>query len=119
MLINEPFMRQALALAAQSLLLTSPNPRVGCVITTPDGQLLGQGSTQRAGEAHAEVMALRDADARGHSVAGATAYVTLEPCSHQGRTGPCCDALVAAGIKKVVAAVGDPNPLVTGNGFAT
>lgn len=118
MVTRETFMQQALALAAQSLLLTSPNPRVGCVITTPDGQLLGQGATQRAGEAHAEVMALRDAAARGHSVAGATAYVTLEPCSHQGRTGPCCDALIAAGITKVVAAIGDPNPLVTGNGFA-
>lgn len=111
------FMQQALALATQSLLLTSPNPRVGCVITTADGRVLGQGATQRAGEAHAEVMALRDAAARGHSMVGATAYVTLEPCSHQGRTGPCCDALVAAGIKKVVAAIGDPNPLVTGNGF--
>jgi diaminohydroxyphosphoribosylaminopyrimidine deaminase/5-amino-6-(5-phosphoribosylamino)uracil reductase len=111
------FMQQALALAAQSLLLTSPNPRVGCVITSPGGQVLGRGFTQRAGEAHAEVMALRDAAAQGRSVAGATAYVTLEPCSHQGRTGPCCDALVAAGIKKVVAAIGDPNPLVTGHGF--
>ena len=112
------FMQQALALAEQSLLLTSPNPRVGCVITSPDGKLLGQGYTQRAGEAHAEVMALRDAAARGQSVVGATAYVTLEPCSHQGRTGPCCDALTAAGIQKVVAAIGDPNPLVTGQGFA-
>lgn len=118
MLMHDTFMRQALALAAQSLLITSPNPRVGCLITTPDGRVLGQGATQRAGEAHAEIMALRDAAARGHSVAGATAYVTLEPCSHQGRTGPCCDALSAAGIKKVVAAIGDPNPLVTGNGFA-
>ncbi|OGB68368.1 MAG: riboflavin biosynthesis protein RibD [Burkholderiales bacterium RIFOXYC12_FULL_60_6] len=115
---SNTFMQQALALAAQSLLLTSPNPRVGCVITSPDGQLLGQGATQRAGAAHAEVMALRDAATHGHSVVGATAYVTLEPCSHQGRTGPCCDALVAAGIKKVVAAIGDPNPLVTGNGSA-
>lgn len=111
-------MQQALALAAQSLLITSPNPRVGCVITSPDGQVLGQGYTQRAGEAHAEVMALRDAASRGHSVMSATAYVTLEPCSHQGRTGPCCDALIAAGIKKVVAAIGDPNPLVTGQGFS-
>ncbi|PKO61333.1 MAG: riboflavin biosynthesis protein RibD [Betaproteobacteria bacterium HGW-Betaproteobacteria-18] len=116
---SDPFMQQALALAAQSLLITSPNPRVGCVITTPDGQVLGQGHTQRAGAAHAEIMALRDAAARGHSVVGATAYVTLEPCSHQGRTGPCCDALIAAGIKKVVAAIGDPNPLVTGQGFSS
>jgi len=118
MVTHETFMQQALTLAAQSLLITSPNPRVGCVITTPDGQVLGQGATQSAGEAHAEIMALRDAAAHGHSVVGATAYVTLEPCSHQGRTGPCCDALAAAGIKKVVAAIGDPNPLVTGNGFA-
>ncbi len=116
--MHDTFMQQALALAAQSLLLTSPNPRVGCIITTPGGRVLGQGATQRAGEAHAEVMALRDAAARGHSVVGATAYVTLEPCSHQGRTGPCCDALVAAGIQKVVAAIGDPNPLVTGQGFS-
>jgi diaminohydroxyphosphoribosylaminopyrimidine deaminase/5-amino-6-(5-phosphoribosylamino)uracil reductase len=115
---SNTFMQQALALAAQSLLLTSPNPRVGCVITTPEGQLLGQGATQRAGEAHAEVMALRDAAAHGHSVVGATAYVTLEPCSHQGRTGPCCDALAAAGIKKVVTAITDPNPRVAGEGLA-
>jgi len=114
----EPLMQQALALAAQSLLITSPNPRVGCVITTPNGAILGQGCTQRAGQAHAEIMALRDAAAHGHSVVGATAYVTLEPCSHQGRTGPCCDALISAGIKKVVAAIGDPNPVVTGQGFA-
>jgi diaminohydroxyphosphoribosylaminopyrimidine deaminase/5-amino-6-(5-phosphoribosylamino)uracil reductase len=111
-------MAQALALAAQGLVLTSPNPRVGCVITSPDGQVLGQGHTQRAGGPHAEIMALSDAAARGHSVMGATAYVTLEPCAHQGRTGPCCDALVAAGIKKVVASMTDPNPLVAGQGFA-
>jgi diaminohydroxyphosphoribosylaminopyrimidine deaminase/5-amino-6-(5-phosphoribosylamino)uracil reductase len=111
-------MAQALALAAQGLFLTSPNPRVGCVVTSPDGQVLGQGHTQRAGAAHAEIMALSDAAARGHSVAGATAYVTLEPCSHQGRTGPCCDALVAAGIGRVVASIADPNPLVSGQGFA-
>lgn len=82
------------------------------------GHVLGQGHTQCTGGPHAEIMALRDAAARGHSVIGATAYVTLEPCSHQGRTGPCCDALVAAGIKKVVAAMADPNPLVSGQGFA-
>jgi len=79
---------------------------------------LGQGHTQRAGSPHAEIMALRDAAANGHSVQGATAYVTLEPCSHHGRTGPCCDALIAAGIKKVVASNTDPNPLVAGQGFA-
>jgi diaminohydroxyphosphoribosylaminopyrimidine deaminase/5-amino-6-(5-phosphoribosylamino)uracil reductase len=90
---------------------------VGCVIVSTDGQLLGAGATQRTGGPHAEIMALRDAQARGHSVAGATAYVTLEPCSHQGRTGPCCDALIAAGIKKVVASLTDPNPRVGGQGF--
>lgn len=111
-------MQRALALAQSSLTLTSPNPRVGCVIATDDGTILGEGHTQRAGEAHAEVMALRDAHARGNSVVGATAFVTLEPCSHQGRTGPCCDALVAAGIGKVVASLTDPNPLVAGQGFA-
>ncbi|MCW2311720.1 bifunctional diaminohydroxyphosphoribosylaminopyrimidine deaminase/5-amino-6-(5-phosphoribosylamino)uracil reductase RibD [Rhodoferax antarcticus] len=115
---TEVFIEQALAQAAQSLLLTSPNPHVGCVITSPDGNLLGQGHTQPAGGPHAEIMALRDAAAIGHDVRGATAYVTLEPCAHQGRTGPCCDALIAAGIKKVVATNTDPNPLVAGQGFA-
>lgn len=110
-------MKQALALASNSLTLTSPNPRVGCVITTSDGQLLGQGHTQRTGGPHAEIVALRDAAAQGNCVTGATAYVTLEPCSHRGRTGPCCDALIAAGIKKVVASIADPNPLVSGQGF--
>ena len=118
MLEPELAMATALKWAIQSLTLTSPNPRVGCVIASPDGQVLGQGHTQRAGGPHAEIMALRDAADRGHSVAGATAYVTLEPCSHHGRTGPCCDALVVAGIKKVVATNADPNPLVAGQGFA-
>jgi len=113
----EPLMAQALALAAKGLTLTSPNPRVGCVIASVDGHLLGQGHTQRAGGPHAEIVALRDAEAQGHSVAGATAYVTLEPCSHHGRTGPCCDALIAAGIKRVVASIADPNQLVSGQGF--
>lgn len=108
----------AVATAKSALHLTSPNPRVGCLLTNADGVLLGQGHTQRAGGPHAEVMALRDAVAQGHSVQGATAYVTLEPCSHHGRTGPCCDALIAAGIKKVVATNLDPNPLVAGQGFA-
>ena len=111
-------MAQALALAEQALYLTSPNPRVGCVITHADGTVLGSGHTQAAGQAHAEVMALRDAQARGQSVQGATAYVTLEPCSHQGRTGPCCDALIQAGIQRVVASVQDPNPQVAGQGVA-
>ena len=99
-------------------LSTSPNPRVGCVIADASGEVLGQGHTQKAGGPHAEVMALRDAATKGNSVIGATAYVTLEPCSHHGRTGPCCDALIAAGIKKVVATLADPNPLVSGQGFA-
>ena len=111
-------MIQALGLAAQALFLSNPNPRVGCVITAPDGQVLGEGFTQQAGGPHAEVMALRDAEARGNNVRGATAWVTLEPCAHQGRTGPCCDALIAAGIGKVVASLEDPNPLVAGQGFA-
>jgi diaminohydroxyphosphoribosylaminopyrimidine deaminase/5-amino-6-(5-phosphoribosylamino)uracil reductase len=101
-----------------ALTVSPPNPRVGCTITSPQGELLGQGHTQEAGGPHAEIMALRDAQAKGHSVIGATAYVTLEPCSHHGRTGPCCDALIAAGIKKVVATNTDPNPLVAGQGFA-
>mgnify|MGYP001220297007 FL=1 len=112
------FMQQALGLAHDALYLTSPNPRVGCVIVGAGGVVLGSGHTQRAGEAHAEVMALRDAQAKGHDVKGATAYVTLEPCSHQGRTGPCCDALAAAGIARVVVALQDPNPLVAGQGTA-
>ena len=111
-------MNQALGLARQALFLTSPNPRVGCVLASPRGEVLGQGHTQRAGEAHAEVMALRDAAQRGLSVQGATAYVTLEPCAHQGRTGPCCDALVAAGVGRVVASLEDPNPRVAGQGLA-
>ena len=112
-----PAIAQALQLATQSLRITSPNPHVGCVVVSSTGHILGQGHTQQAGGPHAEVMALRDAVAQGHSVAGATAYVTLEPCSHHGRTGPCCDALMAAGVQKVVASLADPNPLVAGQGF--
>ena len=111
------FMNKALEQAAQALFLSSPNPRVGCVIVDAKEQIIGQGFTQQAGGPHAEVMALRDAAAKGNDVQGATAYVTLEPCSHQGRTGPCCDALVAAGIGKVVGALTDPNPQVAGRGF--
>jgi diaminohydroxyphosphoribosylaminopyrimidine deaminase/5-amino-6-(5-phosphoribosylamino)uracil reductase len=111
-------MRKALSLAEQALFVTSPNPRVGCVITDRQGNVIGQGHTQRAGGPHAEIMALRDAAAQGLDVRGATAWVTLEPCSHHGRTGPCCDALIAAGIGKVVASLEDPNPRVAGQGFA-
>lgn len=109
---------QAQQLASDARLLTDPNPRVGCVLVAPSGEVIGSGHTQRAGGPHAEVMALRDAASRGLSVVGATAYVTLEPCAHHGRTGPCCDALVAAGIGRVVASIADPNPLVAGQGFA-
>ncbi|MDM0057119.1 bifunctional diaminohydroxyphosphoribosylaminopyrimidine deaminase/5-amino-6-(5-phosphoribosylamino)uracil reductase RibD [Variovorax fucosicus] len=105
-------------LASQGRFTTDPNPRVGCVIVDAAGRVLGQGHTQPVGGPHAEIMALRDASAQGHSLVGATAYVTLEPCSHHGRTGPCCDALIAAGIGKVVASIADPNPLVAGQGFA-
>ncbi|HET7865074.1 MAG TPA: bifunctional diaminohydroxyphosphoribosylaminopyrimidine deaminase/5-amino-6-(5-phosphoribosylamino)uracil reductase RibD [Burkholderiaceae bacterium] len=111
-------MRDALALAAQAIGLSEPNPRVGCVITAADGRVIGRGHTQQAGGPHAEVMALRDAAQQGHEVRGATAYVTLEPCSHHGRTPPCCDALIAAGLARVVAAGQDPNPLVAGQGTA-
>lgn len=111
-------MASVIQLARSNRLAPPPNPAVGCVIVSADGgHLLGQGHTQAAGGPHAEIMALRDAAARGRSVAGATAYVSLEPCSHHGRTGPCCDALIAAGIKKVVASIADPNPLVSGHGF--
>lgn len=111
-------MDQALALAAQARLICPPNPAVGAVLMSPDGRLIGSGHTQVRGGPHAEVMALRDAQARGESTRGATAYVTLEPCSHHGRTGPCCDALIAAGVGRVVASLQDPNPLVAGQGFA-
>jgi len=107
-----------LALARQSVGLSNPNPRVGCLITTAQGEVIGRGFTQQPGGPHAEVVAMADARAHGRDLRGTTAYVTLEPCSHHGRTGPCCDALIAAGIKKVVASIADPNPLVSGQGFA-
>ena len=111
-------MKRALALGRQAPNDADPNPRVGCVLATADGRVIGEGCTQRAGGPHAEVMALRAAQAAGQSTQGATAYVTLEPCSHQGRTGPCADALIAAGVAHVVAALPDPNPRVAGQGFA-
>lgn len=110
------WMQHALALAETSLYITSPNPRVGCVIVRDDA-VLGQGATQQAGGAHAEVVALREAQDQGHAVQGATVYVTLEPCSHQGRTPPCVDALIQAGVARVVIALCDPNPLVGGQGI--
>jgi len=112
---DELHMQRALALAGAAIGLTEPNPRVGCVIAG-DGWT-AEGHTQRAGEAHAEAMALRAAAAQGRDTAGATAYVTLEPCAHHGRTPPCCDALVAAGVRRVVVALGDPFPQVAGEGL--
>ncbi len=107
-------MRQALALAERGLFTTTPNPRVGCVIVR-EHQVVGQGWHVRAGEPHAEVHALAEA---GEQARGATAYITLEPCSHSGRTGPCSQALIQAGVASVVAAMEDPNPLVSGQGLA-
>lgn len=111
------FLQTAQSQAEKALRLSNPNPRVGCVITAADGRVIAQGHTQQAGGPHAEVMALRDAQARGESLVGATAHVTLEPCSHHGRTPPCCDALVDAGVAKVVVGTVDPNPLVAGRGI--
>jgi diaminohydroxyphosphoribosylaminopyrimidine deaminase/5-amino-6-(5-phosphoribosylamino)uracil reductase len=107
-------MAQALRLAERGLYTTSPNPRVGCVIVN-DGTVVGEGWHARAGQAHAEIHALQQAGDRAH---GATAYVTLEPCSHHGRTPPCAEALIAAGVARVVAAMRDPNPRVAGSGLA-
>ncbi len=107
---------EALALAEQAIGLCEPNPRVGCVLGRPGSATLGQGHTQRVGGPHAEVMALRDAQSRGVDVRGATAWVTLEPCAHHGRTPPCCDALIAAGLARVVVAVLDPFEGVNGQG---
>lgn len=108
------WMARALQLAERGLYTTSPNPRVGCVLVRDD-QIVGEGWHERAGEPHAEVHALRTA---GEAARGATAYVTLEPCSHHGRTPPCADALIAAGVSRVVVAVQDPNPQVAGEGIA-
>jgi len=109
-------MRRALALAERGLFTTNPNPRVGCVIAVAD-EVIGEGFTQPAGQDHAEIQALKDCARRGRSPAGATAYVSLEPCSHFGRTPPCTEALIRAGIARVVVAVGDPNPRVGGRGI--
>ena len=108
----------ALDHAHRALGICDPNPRVGCVLTHIDGTTIGFGHTQHIGGAHAEIMALRGAREAGRDVRGATAYVTLEPCSHHGRTPPCCDALIEAGVAKVVVAIEDPNPLVAGRGIA-
>lgn len=110
---DQTYMARALQLAAKGLYSTSPNPRVGCVILK-DGEIIGEGWHQKAGEPHAEVHALSMAGSRGQ---GATAYVTLEPCSHYGRTPPCAEALVKAGVHRVVGACPDPNPSVAGRGY--
>jgi diaminohydroxyphosphoribosylaminopyrimidine deaminase / 5-amino-6-(5-phosphoribosylamino)uracil reductase len=110
------YMERALALAARGLYTTTPNPRVGCVLVK-NGVVIGEGFTQPAGQDHAEVRALKDAHARGHDPRGATAYVTLEPCSHFGRTPPCAHALIDARVEKVIAAMEDPNPAVSGRGL--
>ncbi|MET9413751.1 bifunctional diaminohydroxyphosphoribosylaminopyrimidine deaminase/5-amino-6-(5-phosphoribosylamino)uracil reductase RibD [Streptomyces klenkii] len=111
-------MRRAIALAARALGATSPNPVVGCVILDPQGAVLGEGLHRRAGGPHAEVEALAAASAAGHDVRGGTAVVTLEPCNHTGRTGPCSQALIDAGIGRVVFAVADPTGNATGGAAA-
>jgi diaminohydroxyphosphoribosylaminopyrimidine deaminase / 5-amino-6-(5-phosphoribosylamino)uracil reductase len=110
---DEQFMRRALEIAERGRYSTSPNPMVGCVIVR-DGTVVSEGWHHRAGEAHAEVEALRGADARG-----ATMYVTLEPCAHQGRTPPCVDAVIASGIRRAVIAMRDPHDVVDGKGIET
>ncbi len=111
---DSSYMAQALRLAEHGLYTTTPNPRVGCVLVR-DGRVVGEGWHERSGEAHAEVAALKRA---GELAAGATAYVNLEPCNHHGRTAPCTDALIAAKVARVVAAMQDPNPQVLGSGLA-
>jgi diaminohydroxyphosphoribosylaminopyrimidine deaminase/5-amino-6-(5-phosphoribosylamino)uracil reductase len=116
--LDDERLTEALQAAGQAIGLSDPNPRVGCVIGLEDGTILGVGSTQQAGGPHAEVMALRACQAGGHSLLGATAWVSLEPCSHHGRTPPCCDALISAGIARVVVAVQDPHAKVAGRGIS-
>jgi diaminohydroxyphosphoribosylaminopyrimidine deaminase/5-amino-6-(5-phosphoribosylamino)uracil reductase len=111
---DERFLRRALELARQGIGLTSPNPNVGAVIVNRDGVIVGEGFHTYDGLIHAEVIAI---DQAGETARGGTLYVNLEPCSHQGRTGPCADAIVTAGISRVVASMQDPNPLVRGKGF--
>nr|WP_234397306.1 bifunctional diaminohydroxyphosphoribosylaminopyrimidine deaminase/5-amino-6-(5-phosphoribosylamino)uracil reductase RibD [Polynucleobacter asymbioticus] len=115
--VDHQWMGEALAEAQKALYLANPNPRVGCVIVK-DGQVIGRGHTQRVGGAHAEIQAIADAKANGKDIAGSTIYVTLEPCSHTGRTPPCINALVVAKPAKVIASMLDPNPLVSGRGLA-
>lgn len=107
------FMAHALQLAEKGRFSTDPNPRVGCVLVK-NGEIIGEGFHEKAGFSHAEINALKNATTNTN---GATAYVTLEPCSHHGKTPPCCDALISAGIKRLVVAMTDPNPLVSGRGL--
>jgi diaminohydroxyphosphoribosylaminopyrimidine deaminase/5-amino-6-(5-phosphoribosylamino)uracil reductase len=112
---DESFLRKALDLARRGVGLAAPNPNVGAVLVADGGEVVGSGTHTYEGVKHAEILALEQA---GERARGATLYVNLEPCSHQGRTGPCADALIAAGVRRVVAGVLDPNPLVSGQGFA-
>jgi diaminohydroxyphosphoribosylaminopyrimidine deaminase/5-amino-6-(5-phosphoribosylamino)uracil reductase len=112
---EEIYLRRAIALAQKSFGLASPNPNVGAVLVDSSGEVLGEGFHTYDGKKHAEVLALEQA---GDTARGATLYINLEPCSHHGRTGPCAEALIAAGIKRVVACTADPNPTVSGRGFA-
>lgn len=114
---DEHFMALALRLAREGVGLSSPNPPVACLLVK-EGRVIGQGVHTRAGDPHGEIVALMDAEARHEDVNGATAYVTLEPCCHHGRTPPCTSALIQAGVSRVVAGVGDPNPRVDGGGFS-
>jgi diaminohydroxyphosphoribosylaminopyrimidine deaminase / 5-amino-6-(5-phosphoribosylamino)uracil reductase len=111
---DEQFLRRALELAREGVGLTSPNPNVGAVLVDANGSVVGSGSHTYAGVKHAEILAIEEA---GQRARGATLYINLEPCSHRGRTSPCADAVVAAGIARVVACMPDPNPLVSGRGF--
>jgi len=114
---DHAFMARALHLAQRGLYGTTPNPRVGCVMVR-DGHVIGEGWHEKAGLPHAEAAALNAVVGAGETATGATAYITLEPCSHFGRTPPCADALIEAGVARVVAAMQDPNPLVAGQGMA-
>ncbi|MEO6909964.1 MAG: bifunctional diaminohydroxyphosphoribosylaminopyrimidine deaminase/5-amino-6-(5-phosphoribosylamino)uracil reductase RibD, partial [Edaphobacter sp.] len=114
---DEAFMQRALTLASETVALASPNPQVGCVLVK-NNEIIAEGAHLYDHRDHAEIAALKQAAERGLDVAGTTAYVTLEPCSHHGRTGPCADALIAAGIARAVVATIDPNPQVSGQGSA-
>ena len=110
---DHKLMARALQLAKRGIATTQPNPRVGCVIVK-EGKIIAEGWHEKAGSAHAEIMALQQA---GDQIRGATAFITLEPCSHYGKTPPCTDELIASGISEVVVAMQDPNPLVAGQGM--